>query len=318
MKNDRIPSFPFGPNGPKDLQNGRKSMGKPPLDKMPPLVDVSFVKRSFLDVPYSHVSKAQVLDMFLPDEGEGPFPLLIHIHGGGFALGDKRDGHVRTLLEAIKKGYAFASINYRLSEEAIFPAAVLDCREAIRFIKEKAAFFHIDPKRIATIGGSAGGNLSALLAMKIPNGSFYQEGTGPFAQDPYVKTAIDWFGPTDFLLMDKQAEGNGVSFTDHHEPYSAESGYLGRPLLEADPKIAGLANPINYISPNMAPLLIEHGKVDRLVPFQQSEILYEAIKKAGLGDKAKFVPLPTADHEDKQFDSESNMTIVYNWLKEHL
>lgn len=317
MKNEKMPPFPFGPNGPKGMPNERKSMGKPPLSAMPPLVDVSFVKRSFLDIKYGE-SKAQVLDLFLPDEGEGPFPLVIHIHGGGFALGDKRDGHVRTLLNLIKKGYAFASINYRLSDEAIFPAAVIDCREALRFIKSKASFFHIDPSRIATIGGSAGGNLSAMLAMEIPNGNFYQEKAPLDGVTPFIKMAIDWFGPTDFLLMDKQANENGISFSDHHEPYSAESGYMGKPLLEADPKICALANPMNYISKEMAPLFIEHGQMDHLVPFQQSEIFYNALLKAGLENKVKFHPLPSADHEDKQFDSDENMSLVYSWLKENL
>lgn len=170
------------------------SGGKPPADAMPPLVDVSFVKRSFLDVKYGDESPAQTMDIFLPDEGEGPFPLFIHIHGGGFAVGDKRDGHVKKLLDAIQKGYAFASINYRLSDEAIFPAAVLDCRNAIRFLKENAAKYSIIPDRIATIGGSAGGNLSAMLAMNVPNGEFLGEEGKTYKHCPCIKAAIDWFG----------------------------------------------------------------------------------------------------------------------------
>ena len=293
------------------------SGGKPPMDFMPPLVDVSFVKRKFLDVPYGE-SKAQTMDIFLPDEGEGPFPLFIHIHGGGFAVGDKRDGHVKKLLDAIKKGYAFASINYRLSDEAIFPAAVLDCREAIRFLKANAEKYSIIPDRIGTIGGSAGGNLSAMLAMNIPNGEFLGEEGKEFAFDPTIKMAIDWFGPTDFSIMDKQAMENGVSFTDHGEPYSAESCYMGKPLGDADPALVSAANPMTYISDAMCPILIEHGSVDKLVPHAQSVILYQAIVEK-LGDgRATFRTLDGADHEDDMFESDENMEIVWNFVKENI
>ncbi len=294
------------------------SGGRPPADAIPPLVDVSYVKRSFLDVKYGDESDALTMDIFLPDEGEGPFPLFIHIHGGGFALGDKRDGHVKKLLDAINMGYAFASINYRLSDEAKFPAAVLDCRNAIRFLREHAEEYSIDPDRIGTIGGSAGGNLSAMLAMNIPNGEFLGEEGKTYSQTPYIKAAVDWFGPTDFSLMDKQALENGVSFSDHGEPYSAESNYMGKPLGQVDKDLIDKANPISYISDSMCPLLIEHGTVDKLVPHAQSELLYKAIgEKLGEG-RAQFHDLEGADHEDKMFESDENMEIVWSFVRENL
>lgn len=309
---------PFGGRPPMGIDGFKFSGGKPPADAMSPLVDVSFVKCSFLDVKYGNESNAQVMDIFLPDEGDGPFPLLIHIHGGGFAVGDKRDGHVKKLLDAIQKGYAFASINYRLSDEAIFPAAVLDCRNAIRFLKENAEKYSIIPDRIATIGGSAGGNLSAMLAMNIPNGKFLGEEEKTYNHCPCIKTAIDWFGPTDFAIMDEQALANGVSFTDHGEPYSAESNYMGKPLGQVDKDLIAKANPMTYISDRMCPILIEHGTVDKLVPYAQSVILYEEIQNKLGKDKAQFHPLEGADHEDKMFESDENMQIVWAFLKENL
>lgn len=320
---DNMPPFPegkppFGGKPPMGAPGFKFSGGKPPADAMPPLVDVSFVKRSFLDVKYGDESPAQTMDIFLPDEGEGPFPLFIHIHGGGFAVGDKRDGHVKKLLDAIQKGYAFASINYRLSDEAIFPAAVLDCRAAIRFLKENAAKYSIIPDRIGTIGGSAGGNLSAMLAMNIPNGKFLGEEDKTYKTEPFIKMAIDWFGPSDFSVMDKQALENGVSFTDHGESYSAESNYMGKPLGEVDSEFIKLANPMTYISEKMCPIFIEHGTVDKLVPYAQSVILFEAIERQLGKGKAKFHALEGADHEDKMFESDLNMELVWNFVKENL
>ena len=171
---------PFGDKPPM----GMPPMGMPPMDGgphdgfgpppgwMPPMADISWVKRKFLDVPYGTESKQQCFDIYLPEEGDGPFPLFVHIHGGGFAFGDKRDDHMDAYLLGTKRGYVVASLEYRLSGEAKFPAAVLDCREAIRYIKTHAAEYCVDPERIAVLGGSAGGNLAAMLGMNVPNGQF--------------------------------------------------------------------------------------------------------------------------------------------------
>lgn len=97
------------------------------------------------------------------------------MHGGGFAFGDKRDDHMNAYLKALGWGWAAVSVEYRLSGEAIFPAAVLDCREAVRFLRKNAARYKLDPDRFAAIGGSAGGNLAAMLGMNIPNGAFHGE-----------------------------------------------------------------------------------------------------------------------------------------------
>lgn len=313
----KMPGPPPGAPSPLPSNGFKFSGGKPPMDGIPPLVDVSFVKRSFLDVPYGPLP-AQTMDIFLPDEGDGPFPLFIHIHGGGFAMGDKRDGHVKKLLDSIRLGYAFASVNYRLSDEAVFPAAVLDCRGAVRFLKAHAADYKIDPDRIATIGGSAGGNLSAMLAMNIGNGAFPGEEGLSAVQSPFIRCAVDWFGPTDFGKMDEQALENGVSFTDHGESYSAESCYMGAPLGTVPQERLAQANPVSYISPAMCPILIEHGTADKLVPFAQSVLLFDAINgKLGPG-KASFRALEGADHEDAMFESDENMAVIWKFLKDNL
>ena len=289
--------FPFAPGGMPPFAPGG---ARPPFDA-PPLVDVSHIKRSRLDVAYAHDSPAQRLDLFLPEQGEGPFPLLIHIHGGGFALGDKRDGHIKKLLDCLGKGWAFATVNYRLSAEAVFPAAVEDCKRALAFLRERAGELQLDPARMATIGGSAGGNLSALMAMTEP-----------------VVCAVDWFGPTDFSVMDQQARANGFSFPNHDQAFSAESAYLGTPLPQADPRLIWEANPISHISPDMKPLLIEHGSADKLVPPEQSRILYDAVCQQVGPERARYFVLGGADHEDGLFESEENMALVWAFLGKYL
>lgn len=284
--------------------------------RKPPMADISWIKRKYLDIPYASESRAQCLDLYLPEEGEEPFPLLVHIHGGGFALGDKRDDHMDAYLTGIKRGFAVASIEYRLSGEAIFPAAVLDCREAIRFLKKQGAAYGIDKNRIAVIGGSAGGNLSAIIGMNIPNGAFKGElPDRDYGETPFVQVAIDQFGPIDFKAMDIQAKNNGISHVDHDEPFSPESKYLGVALPDASEELNMEASPIAYISERMCPLLVQHGTVDRLVPYEQSVEFVQAIKEKLGDDAVTFVPLEGADHEDKMFTTEENMDLVFSFIE---
>ncbi len=282
------------------------------------MADISWVKRKYLDIPYASESPAQRLDLYLPEEGDGPFPLVVHLHGGGFGMGDKRDDHMDTYLQGLSHGYAIASVEYRLSGEAIFPAAVLDCREAFRFLRRNAADYSIDPDRICALGGSAGGNLAAMMGMNIPNGQSPGEEGMTFDTDCTVQAAVDQFGPMDFRPMDDQARANGVSFVDHDEAASAESAYMGGALPTLSDEWLAKANPATYISERMAPMLVEHGCMDRLVPFMQSVNFVNAIyQKLGQG-RVEFVPLPNADHEDKEYSSVWNMNVLWAWLDKHL
>ena len=300
----------------KDLHKNPMAMkdGKPPMDFKPPMADISWIKNKFLDVEYGNESKAQRIDVYLPEEGEGPFPALVHIHGGGFAIGDKRDDHMDAYLEGIKRGMVVVSIEYRLSGEAIFPAAVLDVRQAIRFLKIHASEYKIDPAKIVAIGGSAGGNLAAILGMNIPNGEFMGEEIELLDAEPSVALTIDQFGPMNFKTMDAQAIENGVSLVEHNEPFSPESKYLGVALLDADEKLIAAANPATYISEKMAHILVQHGTVDRLVPYAQSIEFVEEIKKKVGESYVEFVALEGADHEDKMFFAKDNMDIVFDFI----
>ena len=291
--------------------------GDPPAFEVK-MADISWVKRKFLDIPYASQSSAQRLDLYLPDEGDGPFPVVVHIHGGGFGMGDKRDDHMDTYLQGLKHGYAIASVEYRLSGEAIFPAAVLDCREAFRFLRRNAAQYCIDPNRICALGGSAGGNLAAMMGMNIPNGQFPGEENMTFDASCEVQACVDQFGPIDFRHMDEQARANGVSFVDHDLPDSAESRYMGGALPGLTDEWIAKADPTAYINEKMAPMLVEHGCMDRLVPFAQSVNFVNAIyQKLGQG-RVEFVPLPNADHEDKEYSADWNMNVLWGWLDKHL
>ena len=299
------------------MPEGKPPLGPPPEWK-PPMADISWVKRKFLDIPYGKESPRQCFDLYLPDEGDGPFPLFIHIHGGGFAFGDKRDDHMDAYLEGIKRGYAVASIEYRVSGEAAFPAAVLDCREAVRCIKCHAAQYHVDANRIAVLGGSAGGNLAAMLGMNVPNGAFPGEEGRVFPAEPNVQAAIDQFGPVRFETMRAQAIANGVSEVHPNTAMMPESKYLGVDLSMAPESLLKSAYPATYAGENMAPMLVQHGTADHLVPWAQSEEFVRDLQAKGLTQKVTYVPLEGADHEDKRFTAKENMDLVFAFIAKHI
>ena len=323
---------PFGnkpPFGDRPPFGDKPPMGMPPFgDKppmggpggfKPPMADISWVKRKFLDVPYDSKSPRQCFDLYLPEVGDGPFPLLIHIHGGGFAFGDKRDDHMDAYLTGIKRGYAVASIEYRVAGEAKFPAAVLDCREAIRYMKVHAEEYRIDPEKVIVIGGSAGGNLAAFMGMNIPNGKMMgEENRTEYLCEPTVKVAIDQFGPVRFETMRAQAVANGISKVNEDPAMMPESRYLGVALDKASEELLTASYPGSYASEAMAPMLIQHGTMDHLVPCAQSEEFAADLIAKGYGDRVEYVPLEGADHEDKRFFRGENMDLVFAFIEKHL
>ena len=287
----------------------------PQAEHMPQMTRVDAISRKTLDIPYATESPNQRLDIYLPEAGDGPFPALVYTHGGGFAFGDKRDDHLQPLLRALERGIAVVAVEYRLSGEALFPAAVLDVRQAVRFVKAHAAQYSIDPARLMAIGGSAGGNLAALLGMNVPNGAFPGECAAVCdGVQPDVLAAVDQFGPTDFKAMDAQARANGVSIADHDLPDSPESRYLGIGVAKASAALCAQANPLTDAGERMARLLVQHGTADRLVPYQQSEGFVEGLQRKGLGDRVELTTLAGADHDDARFYTEENQAIVFDFI----
>jgi acetyl esterase/lipase len=210
----------------------------------------------------------------------GPMPALVYVHGGAWRAGS-RDAGIGPLARLAQQGYFGATIEYRLSGEAKFPAQIEDAKCAVRFLRAKAKDYGIDPERIGAWGPSAGGHLVALLGT---SGDVKElEGTGGWAEhSSRVQAVVDWFGPTDFLKMGK----NNI---DHDAANSPESLLVGGSLQENREK-AARANPIAYVSKDDPPFLIMHGDKDNLVPLGQSELLHEALRKAGVPSTLDVVP----------------------------
>ena len=282
-----------------------------------PPADVAHIPRKWLDLPYADLSPAHRLDIYLPDEAEKPFPVILYIHGGGFALGDKGDIKVLTFLKGLERGYAVVGVNYRLSGEAIFPAGLQDLKAAIRWLRANSEHYHLDGSRIAACGASSGGNLAAMLCLTANVTEFDDLRLGNPEFPCNVQAAVDWFGPTDFLKMDEQLEQNGFGPSDHGEADSPESMYLGARLSDVPLKVE-LANPMLYIHKQMPPILIQHGRLDTMVPVQQSILFVEKMEKFVSHDRFEFDILEGAGHGDPLFETEENMQRVFSFLDKYL
>lgn len=268
------------------------------------------------EVPYTRNGDvSQTLIIAYPKTIMGKLPAVLHFHGGGFRQGAAEG---KTALLFAKAGFVGISINYRLSGEAIFPAAVHDCKTAVRWARANAQKYGIDPDRIGVFGGSAGGHLALMLGTS--GGDAYLEGDGPYREfSSRVKAVVDNYGPTDFMKMN-----DFPGDMDHNSPKSPESAFIGGPVQEKA-ELVKKANPIAYVDATDPPTLILHGENDRSVPFNQSELMVAALAKAGVIHQ--FIPVKNASHGFKPYpDSTAKISpgrpeiegLWIDWFKKHL
>ena len=263
--------------------------------------------KKYLDIPYAALSSAQKLDIYLPEEGRGPFPVIVAIHGGAWMFGDKGDT-IFPLAEGVTRGYAMVSINYRLSGEAIFPAQIHDVKAAIRWVRAHADEYGFDPAWIAAWGDSAGGHLASLAGVSAGVKALEDLSLGNPEQSCALQAVIDWYGPTDFLKMDEQLEASGLWPADHSEARSPESRLLGAPIT-AIPERVKAANPETYVTSEAPPFFIQHGTRDHIVPVQQSINLAARLKHVTLD------LLEGADHAGPEFTTPENIRKVLKILE---
>lgn len=243
-----------------------------PLPRRPTdeLRDVE-VRRDIAYVPDGH--PRQRLDLYLPKDSPRPLPLIIWIHGGGW-LGGSKDA-VRLARPYLNRGYAVASIGYRLSSDAIFPAQIEDCKAAVRWLRAHAHDYDLDPHRFAAWGSSAGGHLAALLGTA---GDIGEWDVGLYTNvSSRVQAVCNFFGPADFRRIPLYLATNLPSAFGRAE--APESKLLGGPVTTNLDRAAA-ASPVVYVTPDDPPFLIVHGDRDMIVPHDQSEALYEALKQA--------------------------------------
>jgi acetyl esterase/lipase len=222
------------------------------------------------------------LDLARPAEGDGPFPAIVFIHGGGWHAGS-RQGYVGKIQEAARRGYVAVTITYRLMQfdqskketttaRTIFPAQIHDAKAAVRWLRTNAEKYKIDENRIGVTGASAGGHLSLLVGLTDPESNLEGESGNP-DESSRVQAVVNVFGPTDMASC-----------------YEASSvAWIFRLFLGGTPaESAALyksSSPTTYVTKDDPPVLTLHGDRDALVPVQQAELLDKTMKAAGVSHK---------------------------------
>jgi acetyl esterase/lipase len=249
-----------------------------------------------------------LLDIYLPTKANSPTPLIVFIHGGAWWGGDKKEGKDAAVL-LCRQGFAVASINYRLTQEAVFPAQVEDCKAAIRFLRAHAGEYNIDANKVGVWGVSAGGHLAALIGTSC--GAKDLEGTlGNEQTNSCVQAVCDWCGPSDLVSVAGQAGSRTkIDYEDSQGPVAKLLGGLQTEKHD----LAVAASPITYIDKSDPPFLIVHGDIDDLVPYAQSEELAQKLDKAGVPNK--LITIAGGGHG---FASEEQINHVASFFKETL
>jgi acetyl esterase/lipase len=242
------------------------------------------------------------LDMARP-EGEGPFPAVLCIHGGGFRAGT-RDGYDGLIKKLAKHGYVAVTVTYRLAPKYQFPAAIYDVKAAVRWLRANAAKYHIDPDRIGVTGGSAGGHLAQFLG--VTGGVKEFEGDGGNAeQSSRVACVVNFYGPSDFT----KSYGKSVDAAE------VLPLFLGGNLEQARKKHIQ-ASPLYWVTPDAAPTLCVHGTKDQYVAFEQAEWIVDKLKAAGV--EAELLPMVGSMHGFKGEVEEKAEAAMIEFFDKHL
>jgi acetyl esterase/lipase len=273
-----------------------------------PVID-AFPRGTILhgNVRYSNDTiQKHLLDIYLPVNVKGKVPLVILIHGGGWLSNDKYAdiGYMKkTVAEIISSGFALASIDYRFSTQAVFPAQMQDCNSAISFLYDNAEKYGFDKERSAVLGFSAGGHLASMIGLSKNDNieRFFMPGT---SKSFHFKAVVDFYGPAELQL-----------FPGSNDEKSPEAILIGAAPLNR-PDLAKAASPVTYVDRNDPPFLIIHGEKDELVSPNQSRLLSSWLKVSGVQNE--LIIVKGAPHFGVIFDSDEVRNKVISFLRTQL
>ena len=274
------------------------------------------------NISYASLSKNQVFDVYLPESGEN-FPVIVLIHGGGFAMGSQNDKIIQPVIKkALSNGYAVFSVDYRKSSEAVFPAALADIKAAVRFIKANAAKYNIDTENLTIWGESAGAYLSVMTAL-TPEVDFLNGNIKDNLEySSSVKNLVSFYAPVEFFTMDSEFQELGLSGrANHNNEKSFESRFLGQALNLDQEKTyktywETYSSDVKQSEKFLKRIWIQAGSDDKNVPYTQSKNLSERLSQILTSVKIHYGLIEGAGHMDAAFYTEENLNAVFDFIKQ--
>lgn len=292
-----------------------------------PEIDVSQFAKAELDLPYADESPNQILDVWYPEDGEGPYPLVILFHGGAFAMGHKRSHYIASMAKPVLQGYAVATVEYRLYTEARWPAQLIDGKAAIRYLRANAGKLNLDADRFAVWGNSAGGCVTQLLATSGDRPECDDLTVGVQASSR-VQAAIAWYSINELVSCEQfgmdiaerrnaAGAGKGMMPNDGKGSTSMFTELLGyEPLLYPDRTVK--ASPITYVDETCPPMLLQHGTNDMIVDYHQSVYMYDKVAKICGKDRVMLDLFEGESHGSAKIKSDENISRCIDFLDQVL
>ncbi|MCI8497199.1 MAG: alpha/beta hydrolase fold domain-containing protein, partial [Clostridiales bacterium] len=269
-------------------------------------LDLRSYPNSAINLQYASNSATQKLHIVTPTTGEGPYPTIVFIHGGGFAGGNSSNGQAlytaRGPIQALEKGYAVAFVDYRCGGEAKYPAPVHDIKAAIRYLRANADTYKLDADRFAIWGESAGGHLADFVALTSGDSRYEDLSMGNAEYSSEIQAAVSWYAITNLTTNRNQ------QYAPTLLGYGASANYDG--ALDA--------SPIAHVTKDVCPFYIQHGLADNEVEYQDSIQLYNLIVEAAGEDQAKLELFPGINHAVKKFIESKNIDKIIAWLDEKM
>lgn len=255
----------------------------------PTYTAITGITFSQVDSWFGHTRRDLKLDLIYPEDPEKVYPCIVWICGGAWLTMD-RSAHLPYLAELARSGFVVASVEYRTSNEAIYPAQIVDVKAAIRYLRAHSERYRINPERFGVMGESAGGYLAAMAA--LADDPAFDEGDY-LEYSSKVQAACPWYPPTDVTGFPYPSPLESAA--------SRESLMLGMNVMLHQEE-ALKACPVSYVSKDAPPFMIIHGMNDHTVPFSQGEILHDKLEAAGCD--VKLIAIEDADHADRRFFQE--------------
>jgi acetyl esterase/lipase len=278
-------------------------------------LDTAGIRRKFINCPYGEDIK-QSIDIYLPNEGDGPFPVVFFMHGGGWAVGNKKDAQILPFMSGVTRGYAVVGVGYRLVPQIRYPDNLFDIKAMLRWVAENGASYLLDPERVALAGASAGAHLAMMAA--FTQGQAVYEGA-PLTRTCHIRAVVDQYGPTDFLAQQAQYDASG--YPRMRAPDDESPDFVDKLLglsLNSIPNLARFLNPIDHVHAGIPPVLIQHGRYDPCIPYQQAEILYDKIVNTAGADRAELDISERYTHADPGYADPESVDRIFAFLEKHL
>lgn len=291
-------------------------------------IDPSQFKRHYLDVEYADHDPRQKLDIWLPNEGDGPFPLIVFVHGGGWVGGDKRENTIPGVFKVMSQGYALACVEYRIAPAAVWPDPLYDVRAAIRFLRKHSTKFNLKTDKIAAWGNSAGGHILNMVAALTGRPIMKGAKLGNPEVDDSIQCLVNLYAPSDMYQIDlcnrlsedaiKDATGGTDTASDAGEgmrfPHNLIMGFKNSHNREA----AAFGSPINFVTKDFPPTYYFHGIQDPIVPYTQSVAMTNMINETCNEPRAKFELFPEAVHGDPVMKTDEVVNKILDFIDDVL